>query len=158
MVQVVPLTSTIRGYRSEMTVEPGAANGLTATSEARCQHILERMGEPILVLAGLYLRDRVGLDAEAWVPRIEPPVDVDPDCQGVRPKPRCGHDGGWNAFRPKARTMPHCHHLLANCGRPHLPGRPFVTSWVTNRFERSAGLAMKGLVLCVTSGGWSGRP
>ncbi|MCA1783792.1 MAG: hypothetical protein LC679_16960 [Intrasporangiaceae bacterium] len=51
------------------------------------RHLLVKgLGEPFLVLAGLYLRDRVGLDAEAWVPRIEPPVDVDPDCQMVRPE------------------------------------------------------------------------
>lgn len=48
--------------------------------------LLERLSEPFLVVAGLYLRDRVGLDAEAWVPRIEPAVDVDPGCHRVQPE------------------------------------------------------------------------
>lgn len=39
VVQVVPLTTTIRGYESEVTIEPDQGNGLTATSAAQCQHI-----------------------------------------------------------------------------------------------------------------------
>ena len=39
VVQVVPLTSTMRGFGSEVTIEPDQANGLTLTSAAQCQHI-----------------------------------------------------------------------------------------------------------------------
>ena len=39
VVQVVPLTSTIRGYESEIEVEPDSFNGLTRRSVAQCQHI-----------------------------------------------------------------------------------------------------------------------
>ena len=39
VVQVVPLTSTIRGYRSEVTIEPDPDNRLEAVSAAPCQHI-----------------------------------------------------------------------------------------------------------------------
>jgi mRNA interferase MazF len=39
VVQVVPLTSTVRGYRSEVTIEPDPDNGLEAVSAAQCQHI-----------------------------------------------------------------------------------------------------------------------
>ena len=38
-MQVVPLTTTLRGYESEVTIEPDSSNGLTATSAAQCQHI-----------------------------------------------------------------------------------------------------------------------
>lgn len=38
VVQVVPLTSTVRGFRSEVPVEPGS-NGLDRTSAAQCQHV-----------------------------------------------------------------------------------------------------------------------
>ena len=39
VVQVVPLTSTVRGFESEVTIEPDEANGLTQISAAQCQHI-----------------------------------------------------------------------------------------------------------------------
>lgn len=39
VVQVVPLTTTLRGYESEVTIEPDSSNGLSATSAAQCQHI-----------------------------------------------------------------------------------------------------------------------
>jgi mRNA interferase MazF len=51
VVHVVPLTSTIRGYRSEMTIETDTDNGLEVTSAAQCQHIraivVGRLAEPI---------------------------------------------------------------------------------------------------------------
>ena len=51
VVQVVPLTSRIRGYRSEVTVEPDEGNGLDAISAAQCQHVraiaVERLADPI---------------------------------------------------------------------------------------------------------------
>ena len=39
VVQVVPLTSTLRGFGSEVTIEPDEANGLAQTSAAQCQHV-----------------------------------------------------------------------------------------------------------------------
>ncbi len=39
VVHVVPLTSTIRSFHSEIVVEPDASNGLDARSAARCQHV-----------------------------------------------------------------------------------------------------------------------
>ena len=39
VVHVVPLTSTIRSFHSEVVVEPDAANGLDVMSAAQCQHI-----------------------------------------------------------------------------------------------------------------------
>lgn len=46
-----PLTSTIRGYRSEVTLEPDVDNGLEAVSAAQCQHIraiaIERLAAPV---------------------------------------------------------------------------------------------------------------
>ena len=51
VVQVVPVTSTIRGYRSEVTIQPDDGNGLTEDSAAQCQHIraiaIERLHQPI---------------------------------------------------------------------------------------------------------------
>ena len=39
VVQVVPLTSTIRGFGSEVQLESDAANGLSHSSAAQCQHV-----------------------------------------------------------------------------------------------------------------------
>lgn len=39
VVQVVPLTSTVRGYESEVPIEPDDANGLDGRSAAQCQHL-----------------------------------------------------------------------------------------------------------------------
>lgn len=39
VVQVVPLTTTLRGYESEVIIEPDRSNGLAAPSAAQCQHI-----------------------------------------------------------------------------------------------------------------------
>ena len=39
VLQVVPLTTTIRGFQSEIDLEPDGTNGLTDTSAAQCQHI-----------------------------------------------------------------------------------------------------------------------
>jgi mRNA interferase MazF len=51
VVQVVPLTSRVRGYSSEVTVEPDKGNGLDAISAAQCQHVraiaVERLADPI---------------------------------------------------------------------------------------------------------------
>lgn len=39
VVHVVPLTTTIRGFGSEIVLEPDERNGLSARSAAQCQHI-----------------------------------------------------------------------------------------------------------------------
>ncbi len=39
VIHVVPLTSTIRGFDSEITVEADDHNGLSVTSAAQCQHL-----------------------------------------------------------------------------------------------------------------------
>jgi mRNA interferase MazF len=39
VVHVVPLTSTVRAFGSEVTVEPDGANGLDRISAAQCQHL-----------------------------------------------------------------------------------------------------------------------
>jgi len=39
VVYVVPLTSTVRGFHSEITIEADEHNGLAATSAAQCQHL-----------------------------------------------------------------------------------------------------------------------
>lgn len=49
VVQVVPLTRTLRGFGSEVSIGPDSANGLDSESAAQCQHIravsVERIGE-----------------------------------------------------------------------------------------------------------------
>jgi mRNA interferase MazF len=35
----VPLTSTLRGFMSEVVIAPDEANGLTGASAAQCQHV-----------------------------------------------------------------------------------------------------------------------
>lgn len=39
VVHVVPLTSTLRGFPSEVVVEPEPANGLSGASAAQSQHL-----------------------------------------------------------------------------------------------------------------------
>ena len=39
VVHVVPLTSTVRRFHSEIVVEPDPGNGLGGPSAAQCQHI-----------------------------------------------------------------------------------------------------------------------
>ena len=39
VVLVVPLTSTVRPFESEVVLEPDAGNGLSARSSAQCQHL-----------------------------------------------------------------------------------------------------------------------
>jgi len=39
VIQVVPLTRTIRPSSSEVVIDPDHANGLSARSAARCQHL-----------------------------------------------------------------------------------------------------------------------
>lgn len=56
IVQVVPLTSTLRGFYSEVTIEPDGHNGLEAQAAAQCQHL--RAVSPARVTAA---RGNVGL-------------------------------------------------------------------------------------------------
>jgi mRNA interferase MazF len=39
VVYAVPLMSTVRGFHSEITIEPDTHNGLTVRSAAQCQHL-----------------------------------------------------------------------------------------------------------------------
>jgi len=39
VVHVVPLTSTIRGFHSEILIEPDPTNGFDTRSAAQCQHL-----------------------------------------------------------------------------------------------------------------------
>jgi len=39
VIQVVPLTSTLRRFHSEIIIEPDSENGLNETSAAQCQHL-----------------------------------------------------------------------------------------------------------------------
>ena len=39
VVQVVPLTSQVRGFASEVEVDPDPSNGLDRRSAAQCQHV-----------------------------------------------------------------------------------------------------------------------
>lgn len=39
VVHVVPLTSALRGFHSEVVIQPDPRNGLDHTSAAQCQHI-----------------------------------------------------------------------------------------------------------------------
>jgi mRNA interferase MazF len=39
VVHVVPITSTIRAFHSEIVIEPDGANGLDEISAAQCQHL-----------------------------------------------------------------------------------------------------------------------
>lgn len=39
IVQVVPLTSTIRSFHSEVVIEPDPVNGLDVRSAVQCQHV-----------------------------------------------------------------------------------------------------------------------
>jgi mRNA interferase MazF len=39
VIQVVPVTSTIRGFHTEVVMEPDSTNGLEQPSAAQCQHV-----------------------------------------------------------------------------------------------------------------------
>ena len=60
VVQVVPVTSTIRGYDSEVLIEASSANGLDQDSSAQCQHIrsvaISRLGPTIGLISTVQLR------------------------------------------------------------------------------------------------------
>ncbi len=52
IVQVVPLTTTIRDSSAEVLVAPDEGNGLSAKSSAQCQHVRS--------IATVRIRDRIG--------------------------------------------------------------------------------------------------
>jgi len=52
VVQVVPLTTTIRRYHSEIVIEPDDVNGLDEVSAAQCQHIRAISRRRILAVRG----------------------------------------------------------------------------------------------------------
>jgi len=68
VVQVVPLTRTLRGYESEVLVEPDEANGLDAPSAAQCQHIL--------AVATTRIRAQVGDVGPVTLGQIRDPLGV----------------------------------------------------------------------------------
>ena len=51
VVHVVPLTSTLRGFATEVEIEPDGGSGLERRSAAQCQHVRSvsptRLGEAI---------------------------------------------------------------------------------------------------------------
>jgi mRNA interferase MazF len=51
VVHIVPVTSTLRRYATEVEIEPEPDNGLTARSAAQCQHVRAvapaRLGEAL---------------------------------------------------------------------------------------------------------------
>ena len=52
VVQVVPLTTTIRAFNSELIVQPDAANGIDQRSAAQCQHLRSISPKRILATRG----------------------------------------------------------------------------------------------------------
>ena len=52
VVQVVPLTSKVRHFGSEVIIEPDPANGLSARSAAQCQHLRAISGQRISRVGG----------------------------------------------------------------------------------------------------------
>jgi len=68
VIHVVPLTSAIRGFGSEVPIEPDQGNGLDQVSAAQCQHIravsTDRVEQVIGNVGPLLLsqiRDTIGL-------------------------------------------------------------------------------------------------
>lgn len=68
VVQVVPLTSSLRGFASEVDIEADAANGLERASAAPCQHTravatgrIERTRGNVGATSLLQIRELLGL-------------------------------------------------------------------------------------------------
>lgn len=68
VVHVVPLTSTIRGFASEIEIEPDDQNGLDQPSAAQCQHIravspdrIDAVTGNVGTLALTQVREMIGL-------------------------------------------------------------------------------------------------
>jgi mRNA interferase MazF len=52
VVHVVPLTTTIRQFHSEIVLEPDEGNGLDRVSAAQCQHVRAVSRERMLTVRG----------------------------------------------------------------------------------------------------------
>ena len=52
VVHVVPLTSTLRGFDSEIVLAPDDVNGLSESSAAQCQHVRAVSPRRVLVTRG----------------------------------------------------------------------------------------------------------
>lgn len=52
VIHVVPLTSTIRPFQSEIVLAPDDANGLSVESAAQCQHLRSVSSRRILATRG----------------------------------------------------------------------------------------------------------
>lgn len=68
VIQVVPLTSTIRGFGSEIRLEPDGSNGVEQPSAAQCQHVravsvsrVDRLRGNVGLAALAQIRDVIGL-------------------------------------------------------------------------------------------------
>ncbi len=68
VIQVVPLTTTIRGFGSEVLVEPDEAGGLGQRSAAQCQHVravsigrVDRVRGNVGIVVLTQIRDVIGL-------------------------------------------------------------------------------------------------
>ncbi len=68
LVQVVPLTTTIREFGSEVRIEPEDGNGLDRVSAAQCQHVravstnrVEHVRGTVGVVVLTQIRDVIGV-------------------------------------------------------------------------------------------------
>ncbi len=68
VVHVVPLTTAVRGFGSEVLIEPNESNGLRRPSAAQCQHIravsvgrVERVRGNVGSVALTQIREALGL-------------------------------------------------------------------------------------------------
>lgn len=52
VIQVVPLTSTVRSFGSEIDISPEVTNGLDRRSAAQCQHIRSVSQARVLAIRG----------------------------------------------------------------------------------------------------------
>lgn len=52
VVHIVPLTTTLRTFHSEIRIEPDSVNGLAAVSAAQCQHLRAISPRRILAVRG----------------------------------------------------------------------------------------------------------
>lgn len=52
VVHIVPMTSTIRAFHSEIVIEPDETNGLQLKSAAQCQHIRSASTRRIIATRG----------------------------------------------------------------------------------------------------------
>ncbi|MEA2025044.1 MAG: type II toxin-antitoxin system PemK/MazF family toxin [Actinomycetota bacterium] len=68
VVHGVPLTTTIRGFGSEVMIEPDGRNGISSSSAAQCQHIravstdrIEAVVGNVGAVALSHIREVIGL-------------------------------------------------------------------------------------------------